>query len=256
MNAVGAPWRRLVDGSDCGVVLCVDFGGSRPEASFDDFAPLSRCGSAIWNVSMPDAGAVDASNPDRYLDWWLADPVCGDAPVRAVLSWCAGASLAGALVDRIERIGGRRPPLVCVEPATAGSELMRFEFDEAMKRLSEYLPLDDVDATASAADEGSPSVARLAVTLAGHYAAAVKACFAELGIDDDLGDEMQAQFASYLDYLAACARTTTGGTATAVVVSPAYRGNDVAGPIVRVDAARDVILSDPAAARIIDELIG
>jgi hypothetical protein len=209
-------WQTLRDARDSArAVLAVDFGEGRREAGFPELI-ANLPGAQACLVSQFDAGDLAKLHADsgvtpqrlwRAVDGW-SDSVADLHPV-AVLSYCAGASLACLIADHLAARGAR-PAVVMLDPLVVVPDSLLGRFAEAVYGLAELLSGDLVETTvAEAAAEvradPDPSAARLsacAERLSQRYAAVVYRACEEADLGDDLARELHEHFTNVLRYQA------------------------------------------------------
>jgi hypothetical protein len=130
-------WRLLRPGSGPGVVLSVDFtlARVRAQANFGDLARLLPEGPAVWGTGETCWPAASGS-PTVQLEHWLRRSRDFGGEVRAVLGFCAGASLARALAERLADGGAPAPAVILLDPVAANAQTMIDQCDVAVRRIA------------------------------------------------------------------------------------------------------------------------
>ncbi|GAA2359959.1 hypothetical protein [Dactylosporangium salmoneum] len=204
-------WRPLNAGTKA-LVLAVHFD---PGAGGPGFADLAGdlAGARLYETLPPrSAGAFDEeSEPVAYIRPWLAEIPALGAPVRAVLGYCAGSSLAGILAAQIARAGLGDPPLLVFAPQRVDAATLATEFCAAIDRLAAQLSPDELAAArhSAAAVQGEADLPAAAGALERAYRTAVEAATARLGVAPAMRRQLGDRFATYLAYLVACARAAS-----------------------------------------------
>lgn len=200
-------WRKLSDqGSD--LVPCLDFPGWRAAAGFSDLAD-GVAADACFLHFRPSAGPLAVC-----VDRWVAEFTATGRPVRAVLGYCAGASLATRLADAIAEAAGpgqsstaaAPPPMVVLFDAVpTNGESLASQFTLALESNARHLTADEL---ADARELSEKLVAthpddlpRIAAALADRYDRLMHAVAARLSVHDLFRQELTSAFTSYLEYL-------------------------------------------------------
>jgi len=208
-------WRPLNSGAGA-LVLAVHFDPGTGEPGFADLA-ANLGGVRLFETVPPRlAGDIlDRSEPVSYVGPWLAELDELRPPVRAVLGYCAGASLAGVLAAEVARAGLGEPPLLVFAPQRVNAATLATEFVSATDRLSAQLTAEELAAARRAAaevrgaDRSTEYLAAMASALEGAYRTAVRAATHRLGVAPAAQRQLGDRFATYLAYLVACARADT-----------------------------------------------
>jgi hypothetical protein len=238
-------WRLLRAGAGSEAVLGVDFTQARvrAQAGFAQLAPMLPELYAVWGTT--EEGWQLPGDPAARLSGWLAASAA--LPARAVLGYCAGASLACALARHLAA-----PDLVLFDPSVAGPLTLYHQFDAALGSLAAVLTEAEVTAARDAARreaDRADDLDALAAALAGRYAALARPACASQGVPASIADQMCARLATHLGYFAlSAAAELTYPADTLVVLSadhdPPLRG----GRVVRLPVGRDALLGARAAA--------
>jgi hypothetical protein len=244
--AIGG-WRCLRDGADAGAVLCVDFtlAKVRAQANFADLAPRLPGDRAVWG-SDETGWPVAAGDIRMQLERWLSDAAAiGDA--RALMGFCAGASLAGALA----RAARRRPAVVLFDPVTVGPRTMLDQYAAAASRMGGAAAVPDPgDHDPGGHDLGGLEPGALAAELAERYAVAARAACRAQGVPEPIAEQLCRRVAANLRFLALCATAGLSDAPDLVVLSRAHEVPAVlrGAPQVRLDVSQQELLASPDAA--------
>ncbi|XVS61669.1 hypothetical protein ACQPYE_25630 [Actinosynnema sp. CA-299493] len=191
-------WRRLSDrGPD--LVLCLDFPGGRASAGFPDLAASSTA-----DVSFLHVGRIGAGPLDEAVARWTDEALAGGGAVRAVLGYCAGASLATCVADAVaERQAA--PRVLLFDAARTGAGSLAGEFGGILQSSAEHLTeqeREDAQALADTLVEEHPDdLPRVADALAARYDELMRSVATRLSLDDYFRGELVKGFRTYLDYL-------------------------------------------------------
>jgi hypothetical protein len=245
-------WQLLRGGSGPGAVVAVDFtvARGRHQATFTDLAPGLPAGYQVWGTH-ESCWPAAADEPRTRLARWLGRAAGIDAPVCAVLGFCAGASLATALSGRIGEVRGTAPPVILYDPAAVTARTLLDRFDASLGHLA---ALAD-EAALRAAQAGLPDdgdLDALATLLAHRYAAVAEPACAGQGVPPSVTGQLCLRVATNLRYLALCGTATADAARCALLV--VSREHEVPPGLtgareVRLDAARDELLAHSDAAR-------
>jgi hypothetical protein len=254
--AIGG-WRCLRDGADAGAVLCVDFtlAKVRAQANFADLAPRLPGDRAVWG-SDETGWPVAAGDIRMQLERWLSDAAAiGDA--RAVMGFCAGASLAGALA----RAARRRPAVVLFDPVTVGPRTMLDQYAAAASRMGGAAAVPDPAGhdpgghdpgglEPGGHDLGGLEPGALAAELAERYAVAARAACRAQGVPEPIAEQLCRRVAANLRFLALCATAGLSDAPDLVVLSRVHEVPAVlrGAPQVRLDVSQQELLASPDAA--------
>lgn len=253
-------WRPISQAGGS-LILAVDFDApDRPEASFADLAALLRPRRTIWQTAQPPAG-TELSDGKDYVAWWLEGLPRQDSEVDAVLGFCAGSVLAGAIATEVALRQRRRPLLVLFdpEPPTRGS-LLR-DFDGAVEQLGpmladqERLRLHDA---ASLAVDTSLDFDAFCSALVDVFCEGVTSAFAGLKVGPGLSAQLAGSFRSYISYVKAAhqpAVPASWTTATAVISRTAGDWVELPNEQLRFDVDSADILRDASVAQAVSEAL-
>lgn len=178
-------------------MLTVDFTVAkvRAQASFADLAPHLPDRFSVWSTDESAWVPGPASSAQQLTDW--LDSATGlDVPVRAVLGFCGGASLAAALAARLAT-RGPAPMLVLFDPVTVGSRTMIDQTLDSMHRLGSFAVSDNgIDN-----DSEDGDLDQLAARLAQQYAHAAAVVGRERRIPAVIVDQLCQRVAANLRFL-------------------------------------------------------
>lgn len=196
-------WRELSDrGPD--LVLCLDFPGGRAAAGFAELAAAIPADLCFLHIGWLDLGA--ASRLDARIDEWVGEALGTGRPVRAVLGFCAGASLATRVADAVGATATARPPAVVLFDATVvPGGALRNQFLSSIETFSTYLDADELDDARKWSEElvGTypDDLPRVAAELSDRYDHLISGVVDRLSLDEDLRQELISGFAAYMTYL-------------------------------------------------------
>jgi hypothetical protein len=191
-------WRQLTDrGHD--LVLCLDFPGGRAAAGFTELAAGVPADVSFLHIRQ--AGARPLA---ECVNRWVAECAATGRPVRAVLGFCAGASLATRVADAIAATMPS-PLVVLFDAMSPTGDSLASQFTSALESSARHLTADELaDASALAEqlaatypDDLPPIAAALTV----RYDLLMRAVAGRLSLPAFLLQELTDGFAAYLDYL-------------------------------------------------------
>jgi hypothetical protein len=232
-------------GAGSEAVLGVDFTQARvrAQAGFAQLAPMLPEPYAVWGTT--EEGWRLPGDPATRLAGWLAASAA--LPARAVLGYCAGASLACALARHLGA-----PELVLFDPSVVGPLTLYHQFDAALGSLAAVLAEAEVTAAREAARRAADhadDLDALAAALAGRYAALARPACASQGVPESIADQMCARLATHLGYFALCAAAELAyPPQTLVVLSADHEPPPQGGGVVRLAVGQNALLGDQAAA--------
>jgi hypothetical protein len=234
-------WRLLRPGSGPGVVLSVDFtlARVRAQANFGDLARLLPEGPAVWGTG-ETCWPTASGSPTVQLEHWLRRSRDFGGEVRAVLGFCAGASLARALADRLADSGDPAPAVILLDPVAANAQTMIDQCDIAVRRIaaapggapsgatpSGATPPGAIPSGGAPPDPALPDPPELpdavdldvlATQLTERYAAVAAPICAAQGVPPSITEQLCQRVETNLRYLALCATADPGATAAALLV--------------------------------------
>jgi hypothetical protein len=268
-------WKTLVEGeAGAGVVLAVDFDGTgRPEARFADLvANLTAGRYGIWESVEPGL-AVAERGCEAFLAHWMRRLVEEGPQIRAILGYCAGAVYAAALADKLAAARGVRVPLVLFDPETVDADDMLLEFKQAIGFMAGIIPQQEIDGwneLATAVRARHTDLRPLCDELLDLVREVGGPALDRVGLPEALRDELITILCSFLRYMTAAGQIDPWrqwGTAVVFTsTSPRsglnrLRAGRQDGP--RIEVRQEIrvgvdnrrILSDPAVARAVDELL-
>jgi hypothetical protein len=229
-------WRQLSDrGPD--LVLCLDFPGGRATAGFPELAA---------------GAATDAS--------FLHNQRANGHPVRAVLGFCAGTTLATRVADAIA--ANDPPPMVVLFDAvpTTGDSLTG-QLPSALESSARYLTADELadarDLSEQLAATYPDDLPRIAATLTDRYARLMRAVADRLSLHEFTFKELTDGFTAYLDYLLL---TSEGGfdmrsTTPLYVCSNGYQPPVEDARTITLDIDHADLLRAPEAHKLVADLL-
>jgi hypothetical protein len=244
-------WQQLSDhGPD--LVLCLDFPGGRAASGFTDLVAEIAVDACFLHI-----GPI---GPDPTIDQWAAQVLATGRPVRAVLGYCAGTTLATGIANAVAAAGP--PPIVLLFDAvvTTGGALCD-QFVMAAESSAEYLTADELDGARRLADELLESypddLPRLAAGLIERYDQLTGAVVERLSLNDFVHQELTRGFTAYLQYLLLASQggfELRGGTP--VFLSSTGHQPPVDGArVISLDVDREDLLRDPEVHKIVAGLL-
>ena len=247
-------WRQLSDrGHD--LVLCLDYPGGRAAAGFAELAAGVSVDASFLHIGAASAGPLAAC-----ADRWAAQITTTGRPVRAVLGFCAGATLATRVADAIAATGP--PPMVVLFDAvsTTGDSLTG-GFTAALESSARHLTADEL---ADAAQESERVLAtypddlpRIAAALTDRYEQLMRAVADRLSLPGFLLAQLTGGYTAYLNYLLLAGE---GGfdtrTTTPLFLNSAGHEPPVEGArTITLDIDHDDLLRDPEAHKLVADLL-
>jgi hypothetical protein len=191
-------WRQLSDqGHD--LVLCLDFPGGRAAAGFAELAAGVPVDASFLHIGQAGAGPLAVC-----ADRWAAEFAVTGRPVRAVLGFCAGTTLATCLADAIAATGP--PPTVVLFDAvyTTGDSLTG-SFMGALESSARHLTADELtdarDLSEQLAAAYQDDLPRIAAAVTDRYDRLMRAVADRLSLPGFLLKQLTGGFTAYLDYL-------------------------------------------------------
>lgn len=249
-------WRCLRQGDE-EIVATVDFLPGRAEAGFAELAAILGGTESVLEAVVP---AIEPAAEADLVAGWLAGWADDIGTVKAVLGYCAGASLACALADRVAG-RGFVPAVVLFDPQPVTKWTLYGQFVlvvEAVESFSRAGCLEDEILRARELVERSDGRGSdLSNRLADRYRTLVGSALAELDVEAGYVDELHQRFLVYLGYLEAARRTPLRSSeCEPFVVLSTTHGNAPDGwPSQRFEAARPELLRNEAVARAVGEVI-
>lgn len=210
--------------------MAVDFtlAKVRAQANFGDLAPHLPGDWAVWGSDETGWPAAPGDPATHLAGWRARTAALGN--FHAVLGFCAGAALAGALAGPDRR-------LVLFDPVDVDARTIAGHYAAAVRRMG--------------AEPGAEPGAD-ADDLAERYAVVARKTLGEQGVPDSIAADLCARVAANLRYLAMGRAAGLGGLAPDLVVlsrdhelPPVLQGR----PQLRLDVPQENLLADPAAAR-------
>ena len=247
-------WRELADrGPD--LIPCLDYPGGRAAAGFAELAAGVPVDACFLHFKPPSAGPLA-----DCVDRWVAEFTATGRPVRAVLGFCAGATLATRLADAIAATGS--PPVVVVFDALATTgESMAGAFTTALESSAEHLTADELadarDLAEQLAATHPDDLPRIAAALTERYDLLIRAVADRLSLPKFLLKELTGGFTTYLDYLLLAGE---GGfdmrTTTPLFLWSAGNEQSVEGArTIELETGHDDLLRDPAVHKLVADLL-
>jgi hypothetical protein len=249
-----ANWRQLSSrGPD--LVLCLDFPGGRAAAGFAELAAGVPAAVTFLHIRQASGGPL-AECAGR----WAAELTAGGRPVRAVMGFCAGATLATRLADAIAATSP--PPMVVLfdaAPTTAGT--LAFQFTSALEASAQHLTADELAGAHSLSGqleaEYPDDLPRIAQDLAGRYDQLMREVAGRLSLPKFIRQQLTDKFTAYLDYLLLASE---GGfdmrSATPLFLTSAGEQPPVEGArTIALDIVHEDLLRDPEVHKLVADLL-
>ncbi len=191
-------WRQL-SGRGHDLVLCLDFPGGRAAAGFRELAAGVPVDASFLHIGQAAAGPLAAC-----VDRWLAELTTTGRPVRAVLGFCAGATLATRLADAIAATGP--PPMVVLfDAVSTTSDSLASEFRSALESSARHLTAEELADARGLSEQLAATcpddLPRVAAALTDRYGRLMRAVASRLSLPPFLLSELTGGFTAYLDYL-------------------------------------------------------
>jgi hypothetical protein len=253
-------WQPISQASG-NLILAVDFNDSgREEAGFADLAALLNPRRTIWETEQPPAG-TDLSTGKDYVAWWLADLLCQDSAIDAVLGYCVGSIFAAAIASEIASRQGRIPLLVLFDPEPPTRDSLLRDFDSAIEQLSPMLADQErlrLHTAARLALDSSPDFAAFCSALVDSFSAGVSSAFEGLKVGPELTAKLTGSFSSFISYVNAAYQLAVPEmwpNATAIISRTPRDWVDLPSEQFRFDVDSADILRDAGAARAISGVL-
>jgi len=234
-------WRALKRGDDRRTILAVDFRQARSGSGFEEFAANYPDATEVWQIDEDlwlEPPSLAPAGVPALVDT-LFSAVGGLAESRrviAVMAYCAGASLACALADRIAESGLPAPYVVLFDPFDVDAQVLRYSLRTALESFASDLDAEDLKRIEASVDQplpdegpgGVPSggstgdsvlvsgdgragdLARLAGRIARAYHDLMSLAAASFDLPSELVQELGDTFVAYLRYLVVCGSSPTG----------------------------------------------
>jgi hypothetical protein len=190
-------WRQLADrGPD--LILCLDFPGGRAAAGFAELVPGLPIDACFLHIGQAGGGPLASCVED-----WVAQIAATGRPVRAVLGFCAGTTLATRVADAIAKAGP--PPMVVLfdAAATTGDSLAG-EFMAALESSADHLTAAELADARELAEQLAATYAddlpRIAAALTDRYGRLMSAVADRLSLPEFYRQELTNGFTAYLNY--------------------------------------------------------
>ncbi|WP_447002076.1 hypothetical protein ACRAKI_20250 [Saccharothrix isguenensis] len=191
-------WRQLADrGAD--LVLCLDFPGGRATAGFAELVSGVPVDACFLHLAQPRSGPLDAC-----VDRWVGDAASTGRPVRAVLGYCAGSSLATCVADAVAKSAPTPVTLLFdAEATTAGS--LAHQFTSTLETSADHLTAEELDGARALADglveAHSDDLPRIAAALVDRYDAVMGEVAARLSLNQFFRQQLTSGFTAYVEYM-------------------------------------------------------
>ncbi|MEU3776965.1 hypothetical protein AB0F11_27945 [Streptomyces sp. NPDC032472] len=268
-------WLDIGGNSSQGLVLAVDFTATgRPDARFADLLELAATGRPAWET-LPQAIATDlGTGSATYLDRWFETVRASGRPVSAVLGFCAGATYATALADRITQWQEHAPQLILFDPEQANALGLYWQFHLSLNLFESIVGAEEIGRATAAGHEVLESTEDLGVlgaALISLFREVSSAAFDILDLDEETRAEFTDSFTAFVAYVVAAGEfRSTDGWARAVAFSSASphsglnrlrnagqedRARSLVARELRFDCEHKDLLRDESAARALAELL-
>jgi hypothetical protein len=247
-------WLQLSDrGSD--LIPCLDFPGGRAAAGFAELTAGVSADACFLHFRQAGAGPL-AARADR----WAAEFLATGRPVRAVLGFCAGTTMATRLADAIAATGP--PPMVVLfdaVPTTSGSIANQFAsaLESNARHLTAGEQADAVGLSEQLAEAYPDDLPRVAAALTERYDQLMRAVADRLSLPVFLRQELTGMFTAYLNYLLLASE---GGfdmrSSTPLFLTSADHEPPVEGArTIALDIGHDDLLRDPEVHKLVTDLL-
>lgn len=250
-------WRCLRQG-DGEIIATVDFLPGRFEAGFAELATLLGGTETVLEAVVP---AVEPADETDLVAGWLVG--CGDGigTVKAVLGYCAGASLACALADRVAG-RGVVPAVVLFDPQPVTKWTLYGQFVRVVEAVESFgragCLQDEILRARELVERSEGPGSDLTNRLADRYRTLVGSALAELDVEAGYVDELHQRFLGYLGYLELARRTPLRSSECEpfVILSATHENVPDGWPSQRFEVARSELLRNEAVARAVGDVIG
>jgi hypothetical protein len=247
-------WRQLSSrGPD--LVLCLDFPGGRAAAGFAELAAGVPAPVTFLHIRQASGGSL-AECAGR----WAAELTATGRPVRAVMGFCAGATLATGLADAIAATSP--PPMVVhFDAVYTGAETLYYQFTSALEASAQHLAegelADAQGLTEQLAETFPDDLPRIAAALAERYDQLMRAVAGRLSLPKFIRQQLTDKFTAYLDYLLLASE---GGldlrSAAPLFLTSADQEPPVEGArAIALDIGHDDLLRDPEVHKLVAGLL-
>jgi hypothetical protein len=247
-------WRQLSDqGHD--LVLCLDFPGGRAAAGFAELVPGVPVDATFLHIGQAGAGPLAES-----VDRWAAESAATGRPVRAVLGFCSGTTLATRVADAVAATGP--PPMVVLFDAVSTTGyLLAGAFMATLESSAKYFAADELadarDLSEQLAATYPDDLPRIASALTDRYDQLIGAVADRLSLPGFLLEELTGGFTAYMDYLLLAGE---GGfdmrTTTPLFVNAADHDPPVEGArSITLDVSHDDLLRAPETHKLVTDLL-
>lgn len=255
-------WQPLCDrGAD--LVLCLDFAGGRAAAGFAELASAAPVDSCFLHIRPPDPVA-EPDLLDARLARWVRQVLATGRPVRAVLGFCGGTSLATCVADAITA-AGQPPPRVVLFDAVVltGATALLDQFTAAVTASAEHLTEAEQDDALRYAerllDRYPNDLSGVAAALTGRYDALMAELAGRLSLNEVFRQELTTGFARYLTYLLLASQgrldTRTGVPLFVSSVDHELPDAVAAAPTVSLDVDRARLLRDAETTKLVADVL-
>lgn len=249
-----ASWNKL-SGQGPDLVLCLDFAGGRVAAGFAELAAGVAVDATFLHIGRVSGGPLAAC-----VGRWVAEVAAAGRPVRAVLGFCAGATLATRVADEIAA-AAPPPKVVLFDAVTTTAAFIAERFELALESSARHLTADEL-ANARDLAEGAlatypDDLPRLAAALTGRYDLLMRAIAGRLSLPDPLRQDLTSGFTAYMNYLTLASE---GGldmrTATPLfILAPGFEPPTEDARAIALDTIHEELLRDPQVHKLVTELM-
>ena len=247
-------WRQLSDrGRD--LVLCLDFPGGRAAAGFAELAAGVPADVSFLHIRQAGAGPLA-----ECVSRWVAECAATGRPVRAVLGFCAGTTLATRVADAIAATAP--PPMVVLFDAMfTTADTLATQLPGALESSARHLTADELTDARALSDELAATypddLPRIAAALTGRYDQLMRAVADRLSLPAFLRQELTDGFTAYLDYLLLAGE---GGldmrTTTPLFLNSAdHEPPAESARTITLDIGHDDLLRDPEVHKLVTDLL-
>jgi hypothetical protein len=190
-------WRQLSDGGP-DLVLCLDFPGGRAAAGFAELVAGLQVDACFLHIGQATGGPLAACVED-----WVAQIATTGRPVRAVLGFCAGTTLATQVADALATTGP--PPIVVLfDAADTNCDALVGGFIAALESSAEHLTTDELADARDLAEQLAATypddLPPIAAALTERYDLLMGAVADRLSLPEFYRKELTNGFTAYLNY--------------------------------------------------------
>lgn len=250
---VASTWQAIEGNPSDGVVVVVDFIGAQQQNTLLSLVGALEPAPAFVQPPFPAPGTVAAG---AHVEEWCTLLRDDGWAVRMVLGQCGGAALACALADRLAQ-HSPYPPVLLLDPYLIPPAAMVHELNAALGQYADFVPRSVIERVIAGAPESS-DVAATARYIDSAYRELSASVLTDLGVDEDVVDELCDRFTQYVDFLHACAATGFGSSRASVVTLMSDDFDPpplLHGRVTRYGGSHEQLLGDPRAITAINDVL-